>query len=153
MPIFLYLIHGTPPTAWLLPSSAMSAPQIWTGEPRPTRSRTCELNCCATGPAPRHHFLLLVFPRALQPYCHRRKNSNCISHQDTDLTHKDYWLPDRLWRNYKGKTAKHRWYFEKPLGRWRGALNGRWQRQCIPRFDKAHSAVGRLNRESCWGFW
>ena len=32
MPIFLYFIRGTPTTAWLLPSGAMSSPGIQTGE-------------------------------------------------------------------------------------------------------------------------
>ena len=36
MPIFLYFIRGTPTTAWLLPSGAMSAPGTRTGEPRAT---------------------------------------------------------------------------------------------------------------------
>ena len=33
VPIFLYFIRGTLSTAWLLPSSAMSAPGIQTSEP------------------------------------------------------------------------------------------------------------------------
>ena len=34
VPIFLYFICGTPTTASLLPSGAMSAPRIQTSEPR-----------------------------------------------------------------------------------------------------------------------
>ena len=34
MPILLYFIRGMPTTAWLLPSGAMSAPGIRTGEAR-----------------------------------------------------------------------------------------------------------------------
>ena len=37
--IFLYFIRGTPTTAWLLPSGAMSAPGIRTGEPRAAEKR------------------------------------------------------------------------------------------------------------------
>ena len=39
MPIFLYIIRGTPTTAWLLPSGAMSAPGIRTGEPRASKKQ------------------------------------------------------------------------------------------------------------------
>uniref|UniRef100_A0A9L0SVW3 Guanine nucleotide-binding protein subunit alpha n=1 Tax=Equus caballus TaxID=9796 RepID=A0A9L0SVW3_HORSE len=34
VPIFLYFLCGTPTTAWLLPTSAMSAPRIRTSEPQ-----------------------------------------------------------------------------------------------------------------------
>ena len=62
MPILLYFIHGTSTTAWLLPSGAMSAPRIRTGETRLPRSRMCELHCCATGSAPCMTFVLGSFP-------------------------------------------------------------------------------------------
>ena len=52
MPICLYFTYGMPTTVWLLPSRAISAPRIRTGEHRATESGTCTLNCCAAGPAP-----------------------------------------------------------------------------------------------------
>lgn len=31
-------------------------------------------------------------------------------------THKDFWLPDQLWRNYKGKPSKYRIFWGTPWG-------------------------------------
>ena len=47
MPIFLYFLRGTPITAWLLPSGAMSAPGIQTGELQATEAERVHLT---TGP-------------------------------------------------------------------------------------------------------
>ena len=41
MPIFLYFICGTPTTAWLLPSGAMSAPGIPAGVPQASEVDVC----------------------------------------------------------------------------------------------------------------
>ena len=56
MPIFLYFICGTPATAWLFAKRCHVC--TWDLN-RPTpgrRSRACELNHCATRPAPEDSF-------------------------------------------------------------------------------------------------
>ena len=51
MPIFFYFIYGMPTTAWLDERCRVcTRDPNWRTPGR--RSRTCALNCCATGPAP-----------------------------------------------------------------------------------------------------
>ena len=49
MPIFLYFICGTPTTAWLLPSGAMLAPGIQTGEPWAAEAERANLTAATPG--------------------------------------------------------------------------------------------------------
>uniref|UniRef100_A0A9L0K9P5 F-box domain-containing protein n=1 Tax=Equus asinus TaxID=9793 RepID=A0A9L0K9P5_EQUAS len=52
MPIFLCFIRGTPTTAWLAKRCHVCTRDPNQQNPRPLRSRTCELNRCATGLIP-----------------------------------------------------------------------------------------------------
>ena len=49
VPVFLYFICGIPTTAWLLPSGAMSAPWIRTGEPLATQAERAHLTAVPPG--------------------------------------------------------------------------------------------------------
>ena len=72
MPIFLYFIRGTPTTAWLLPSDALSVPGIRTGEPRPAEKQ----NVCTTAvpsSRPWEPFLNEDYCMASDWHCHFAK--------------------------------------------------------------------------------
>ena len=60
VPIFLYFICGMPATAWLAKWCHVCTRDLNQQTPG-CRSRTCELNCCATGPAPQLPFALSIF--------------------------------------------------------------------------------------------
>ena len=55
MSIFLYFICGTPTTAWLAKRCHVHTPDL-NQQTLGRRSRTCTLNRCTTGPAPKKSF-------------------------------------------------------------------------------------------------
>ena len=59
VPIFFYFICGTPTTAWLDKRRHVCTPDLNQGTPG-RRSRTCALNHCTTGPAPRVNFFIFL---------------------------------------------------------------------------------------------
>ena len=61
MPIFLYFICGTPTTAWLLQSEAMSAPGIRTSEPQAAKLERANLTTAPPGRPPEPAFLMTLF--------------------------------------------------------------------------------------------
>ena len=73
MPIFLCFICGTPITAWLLPSGAMSALGIRTGEPRDAKAERAHLTAATPNRPLTSHFQICICKCHSEAGCENRK--------------------------------------------------------------------------------